>query len=140
MSCVNYRQTHNSHRIEKQQTMTDNKTQETTWRIGPRILPPPAGASDVQRDAIASTPAPYPAVMLIEPQSETIDWARGVVPRPAGAGEVEWSIEGKRLLFCCNAPKWVRWQVAPKGRLARKELVIVDDPGSAGPGGAARSS
>ncbi len=53
--------------------MTDNETQETTWRIGPRILPPPDGASDVLRDAIASTPAPDPAVMQIEPQSET-EW------------------------------------------------------------------
>jgi len=53
--------------------MTDNKTQETVWRIGPRILPPPDGASDVLRNAIANTPAPDPAVMQIEPKSEA-EW------------------------------------------------------------------
>ena len=43
--------------------MTDNKTQETSWRIGPRTLPAPAGASDVLRDAIANTPQPDPALI-----------------------------------------------------------------------------
>jgi len=53
--------------------MTDNKTQETNWRIGPRTLPPPAGASDVLRESIADSPQPDPAIMQIEPQSET-EW------------------------------------------------------------------
>ena len=53
--------------------MTDDKTQQTTWRIGPRTLPPPAGASDVLRNSIADTPQPDPVIMQIEPQSET-EW------------------------------------------------------------------
>jgi acetyl esterase/lipase len=53
--------------------MTDNKTQETAWRIGPRTLPPPAGASDVMRDSIANGPQPDPATMQIEPKSEA-EW------------------------------------------------------------------
>jgi len=53
--------------------MIENKTQGTSWRIGPRTLPPPAGASDVLRESIANTPTPDPAVMQIEPQSEA-EW------------------------------------------------------------------
>lgn len=32
--------------MTNQQPANDNKVQETTWQIGPRTLPPPAGASD----------------------------------------------------------------------------------------------
>ena len=35
-----------------------NKTGDAGWNIGSRTLPPPAGASDVMRDSIASTPQP----------------------------------------------------------------------------------
>jgi len=83
---------------------------------------------------------PASDALVIEPQGETIDWARGVVPHPAGGIEVGWSVEGKRLVFCCNAPRGVRWRVAPRGRLARKELVITSDHGQDRPGDAARSS
>ena len=53
--------------------MTNDKKQVTAWRIGPRILPPPAGASDAMRDSIANGPQPDPATMQIEPQSEA-EW------------------------------------------------------------------
>jgi monoterpene epsilon-lactone hydrolase len=47
--------------------------QKTAWQIGPRTLPPPDGASDFMRDAIAITPQPDPAKVQIEPQSEA-EW------------------------------------------------------------------
>ncbi len=59
--------------MTNQQSSTDNNAQETAWLIGPRTLPPPAGASDLLRDAIANTPQPDPAVMQIEPKSEA-EW------------------------------------------------------------------
>jgi acetyl esterase/lipase len=59
--------------MANQKPSTDNQAQETAWRIGPRTLPPPAGASDELRDPIANTPQPDPATMQIEPQSEA-EW------------------------------------------------------------------
>jgi monoterpene epsilon-lactone hydrolase len=59
--------------MTNQKSSTDNKAQDTAWHIGPRTLPPPAGASDLLRDAIAITPQPDPAMMQIEPKSEA-EW------------------------------------------------------------------
>ena len=59
--------------MTKQKTSTDSNDQENAWYIGPRTLPPPAGASDEMRQSIADTPQPDPAVMQIEPQSEA-EW------------------------------------------------------------------
>jgi monoterpene epsilon-lactone hydrolase len=59
--------------MTNQKSSTDTNTQENTWLIGPRTLPPPDGASDFMRDAIAITPQPDPAAMQIEPQSEA-EW------------------------------------------------------------------
>jgi len=53
--------------------MTDNKAQESAWRIGSRTLPAPIGASDVLRDSIANTPQPDVATMQLFPQSEA-EW------------------------------------------------------------------
>ena len=63
--------------------MTDNKIQETTWHIGPRTLPPPAGASDVLCESIANTPTPDPTVMQIEPQSEA-EWLAAIAQMDDG--------------------------------------------------------
>ena len=55
------------------ESSTDVKTQETSWHLGPRTLPPPDGASDVLYKSISNTLQPDPAVMQIEPQSEA-EW------------------------------------------------------------------
>jgi monoterpene epsilon-lactone hydrolase len=47
--------------------------EKTAWQIGPRTLPPPDGASEFMRDAIANSPQPDPAAMQIEPKSEA-EW------------------------------------------------------------------
>ena len=53
---------------------TDNKAQETAWHIGPRTLPPPAGASDILYNSISTTPTPDPTLNLkLVPQSEA-EW------------------------------------------------------------------
>jgi len=60
--------------ITNQKSSTDNKAQETAWRIGPRALPPPIGASDVLYNSISNTPAPDPTLNLqLNPQSEA-EW------------------------------------------------------------------
>jgi len=57
-----------------QKSSTDNKAQGRVWHIGPRVLPPPDGASDVLRDSISKTPTPDPALSLkLVPQSEA-EW------------------------------------------------------------------
>jgi monoterpene epsilon-lactone hydrolase len=61
--------------------------QQTAWQIGPRTVPPPAGASDEMRAAIAETPQPDPATMQIEPQSEE-EWLAVIAKMDAGKVEV----------------------------------------------------
>ena len=73
--------------MTNQKSSTDNNAQENTWRIGPRTLPPPAGASDEMRDSIANTPQPDPATMQIEPQSEA-EWFTVIAQMDEGKVEV----------------------------------------------------
>ena len=72
--------------MTNQNSYTDDSAQENTWQIGPRTLPPPAGASDAMRASIAETPQPDPAFMQIEPQSEA-EWF--AVVEQFDAGKVE---------------------------------------------------
>jgi acetyl esterase/lipase len=72
--------------MTSQESTTGNKSRETVWRIGPRILPPPTGGSAELRDAIASIPQPDPATMKIEPQSEE-EWLAVIAQLDAGKVE-----------------------------------------------------
>ena len=72
--------------MTNQKSSTDNNTQENTWRISPRTLPPPAGASDEMRTSIAETPQPDPATMQIEPQSEA-EWFAVIAQMDEGKAE-----------------------------------------------------
>ncbi|MGB3619300.1 MAG: alpha-L-rhamnosidase C-terminal domain-containing protein, partial [Catalinimonas sp.] len=69
------------------------------------------------------TPA-APDEVLIAPQAEGIDWARGTVPHPQGAVEVDWRVAGDVLFLDYTAPEGVRVRVAPRGRLAEKQLWV----------------
>ena len=69
-----------------QKSSTDTNAQENTWQIGPRTLPPPAGASDELRDSIANTPQPDPATFQIKPQSEA-EWTAVIAQLDAGKVE-----------------------------------------------------
>ena len=72
--------------MTNQKPLSDNQAQENTWQIGPRTLPPPAGASDEMRAAIAETPQPDPATMQIEPQSEA-EWFVVIAQMDEGKAE-----------------------------------------------------
>ena len=65
-----------------------------------------------------------PEEIVIAPQSATLEWARGMVPHPAGPVYVEWRIENGRLMVTCDVPRGVRWRVRPRGRLAELELWV----------------
>jgi hypothetical protein len=65
-----------------------------------------------------------PDTVLIAPESETLDWARGVVPHRRGAIRVDWRIDGRRLLLRHAVPKGVRVAVRPAGRLAALDLRV----------------
>ena len=58
----------------------------------------------------------------IMPQSESLNWARGTVPHPAGLVHVDWRIEGRRLVMKVLVPEGVDYEVEPRGRLASYEL------------------
>lgn len=65
-----------------------------------------------------------PKRITIAPQAESLTWARGRVPHPLGTIEVDWRIEGDRLMVDYTAPKGVKCTVVPRGRLAKKELWV----------------
>lgn len=50
------------------------------WQVGPRAVPPPAGASAVLRDSIAATPQPDVAARARHPQS-TAAWEAAIAAR-----------------------------------------------------------
>ena len=55
--------------------------QQTTWSIGPRTLPAPAGASDALRNAIMSGPVPdVEAVRQLVPKNEA-EWLTAIAER-----------------------------------------------------------
>ncbi|MCK4750378.1 MAG: hypothetical protein KAT15_25150, partial [Bacteroidales bacterium] len=58
----------------------------------------------------------------ISPQSETLTWARGSVPHPAGMVYVDWRIEGERLVMEVGVPDGVEYIVHPRGRLGELTL------------------
>ena len=62
--------------------------------------------------------------ITIAPQSETLDWAAGVVPHPRGKVSVRWRVESRRLVLDYAASKGVRCDVRPQGRLAKLELWV----------------
>ena len=62
--------------------------------------------------------------VTIAPQSETIEWAKGVVPHPTGPVSVDWKIQGDNLFLNYKATPKIRVIVAPKGRLAKKTLWV----------------
>jgi alpha-L-rhamnosidase len=72
-----------------------------------------------------------PAVIEITPQSETLSWARGTVPHPAGPVHVDWRIAGDRLVMNVTLPKEMEYRVHPRGRLSLLALdlnVKIEDP------------
>ena len=62
--------------------------------------------------------------LVIAPQAETLDWARGSVPHPRGLVSVDWRIDGDLLRLTVSVPPGVRYRVAPRGRLARLRLEV----------------
>ncbi|MCK5776953.1 MAG: hypothetical protein KAH25_12280, partial [Bacteroidales bacterium] len=62
--------------------------------------------------------------VTISPQSETIEWAKGVVPHPTGAVSVNWKVQGDNLFLNYKVAKGVEVIVEPKGRLAQKTLWV----------------
>jgi alpha-L-rhamnosidase len=62
--------------------------------------------------------------IIIAPQSETINWAKGVIPYANSEIKIDWKINGDKLFINCDVPKGIEWEVKPKGRLASLELWI----------------
>jgi len=58
----------------------------------------------------------------IQPQSESLSWARGTVPHPAGLVSVDWRIEGEGLIMNIVIPEGAEYEVQPRGRLAELDL------------------
>jgi hypothetical protein len=57
-------------------------------------------------------------VIEIMPQSETLSWASGTVPHPAGLVHVDWEISGDRLVMNVQVPDGLEYIVRPRGRLS----------------------
>lgn len=65
-----------------------------------------------------------PDTIYIMPQSETLEWARGVVPHPTGEVFVGWRISGENLFLEYITPDGVPVVIKPRGRLSRYNLVV----------------
>ncbi len=65
-----------------------------------------------------------PDTIYIQPQGETIQWAKGTVPHPLGDVEVNWKVEGNQLYLDYKAPPGIPVIVKPRGRLSRLHLVL----------------
>lgn len=66
--------------------------------------------------------------VVVAPQSDTLSWARGVVPHKLGPVGVSWRVEGDRLMLDYTAAPGVRVRVAPRGRLAKLDLWVNGRP------------
>jgi alpha-L-rhamnosidase len=62
--------------------------------------------------------------LLIAPQAESVDWARGTVPHPRGPVRVAWEARGELLWMSVEAPPGLPYEVRPQGRLAKKILYV----------------
>lgn len=65
-----------------------------------------------------------PSLIEIQPQSETLTWAKGKVVHPLGTVEVDWKIEGENLLLNYKVPEGAKILVRPKGKLGKLNLII----------------
>jgi hypothetical protein len=63
-----------------------------------------------------------PDEILIAPESDCLDWARGSVPHPRGDVAVEWRVNADALHLAWRAPEGVPVRIEPRGRLAALEL------------------
>jgi alpha-L-rhamnosidase len=62
--------------------------------------------------------------LVIVPQSATLSYAKGAVPRPEGLIHVEWRLVGDNLFVTVESPEGLKWKVKPAGRLADKILFV----------------
>ncbi|MEE9439900.1 MAG: alpha-L-rhamnosidase N-terminal domain-containing protein [Saprospiraceae bacterium] len=62
--------------------------------------------------------------VTISPQSETINWAKGIVPHPTGNVKVDWKVIGDNFFLNYQVNQGVEVKVKPKGRLAQKILWV----------------
>jgi len=64
-----------------------------------------------------------PSRMLVSPESDTLDHAKGVVPHPAGPITVAWKIQGAELEISVEKPDGVEVEIRPAGRLGNLALL-----------------
>jgi alpha-L-rhamnosidase len=62
--------------------------------------------------------------VVIAPQAESVNWARGVVAHPTGAVRVDWRVEGKKLFVNYSVKPDIKVEVKPQGRLSHLELFV----------------
>lgn len=68
--------------------------------------------------------AATPDDVLIAPQADSLEWARGSVPHPLGDIGVDWAVRGDCLYLSYCAPRGVRVRVAPVGRLGAMKRIV----------------
>ncbi len=60
----------------------------------------------------------------IQPQSDSVTWAKGAVPHPLGDVLVDWRINGDALHLYYEAPEGVTVHIEPRGKLAELRLIV----------------
>lgn len=70
-------------------------------------------------------PEPFNSdTIVISPQSDSIDWAEGTVPHPKGEVYVHWQVKGDNLFLKYSAPKDMKVEIKPRGRLGELHLIV----------------
>jgi hypothetical protein len=62
--------------------------------------------------------------MIFASQSEFLNFAGGLIPRPEGLVKVNWHIAGDVLFIDVESPEGLPWKVEPRGRRATYRLVV----------------
>jgi len=62
-------------------------------------------------------------LIIIQPQSEFLEWAKGYVPFKDGKIFVSWRISGDILFYRVEVPKNVKYEFKPIGRLSKYKFI-----------------
>ncbi|WP_194775329.1 alpha-L-rhamnosidase-related protein [Pararhodonellum marinum] len=61
----------------------------------------------------------------IQPQSESLTWAKGRVMHPLGPVDVSWEIKGDNLFLEYSVPEGAEVRISPRGKLGQLNLISI---------------
>ncbi len=65
-----------------------------------------------------------PDQLVFAPLTESVDWAKGIIPHEKGPISIAWKIIGKVLWVEIDSPEGIDWTYKPRGRLGDLDLWV----------------